>query len=192
MRTEDVQIKVKSLLTEKGDEGGLRSLKPIFTFRSYLWVWILLGLAALIAGGYFILKWRKSKAGPVSTEPPKPAEEVAWTALEALEHSDLLALGKIKEYYTELLTILRRYLEDRFGISAMERTTAELMQEARRLDLSSELSLKLRDIFENGDLVKFAKFTPDQNDIAADLNRARSLVAETTPVQKKEAEAIPV
>jgi hypothetical protein len=38
-----------------------------------------------------------------------------------------LAKGLIKEYYTEVTEIIRRYIERRYGIEALEMTTEEIL-----------------------------------------------------------------
>ena len=43
-KTEPIAINIKSLLSEKGDEGHLRPLKGFVNFRSYVWIWILVGV----------------------------------------------------------------------------------------------------------------------------------------------------
>jgi len=192
VKTEALTIQVKSLLAEKGDEGGLRPLKGFFNFRSYLWVWILLGAGAL-AGVIFLVTRRRRKNGVLGHDgPPKPPEELAWEAIHALEDSDLLSKGLIKDYYSRLTGLLRAYLEGRFAITAMERTTAELLVEFRNLNLSFEMTGLLRDVFESGDLVKFAKMTPEEDEIEKDLNRVKQFVSQTTPERVIKEEKIPV
>jgi predicted ATPase len=66
--------------------------------------------------------------------------------------------GDQKEYYTRLTDTLRTYLEERFGIKAMEMTTGEIMERLRLEEDQSKID-ELRDLLETADLVKFAKHT---------------------------------
>lgn len=188
-KTEEITIKVKSLLEEKGDEGNIRPLKGLFDFKSYLWLWILLGILLAGTGGYFLRGWFSGRKGttPVPIGPPRPPEEVAWEAIHALEDADLVANGQIKEFYYRLSVVLRQYMEHRYRISALDRTTHELLIEFRRQKFSMDLINLCRDFFDNADLVKFAKFTPDEPEVQLDLNRAKQFINTTTP-QKPAAE----
>jgi hypothetical protein len=185
--TEAIAIHVKSLLAEKGDEGHLRPLKGLFTFRSYTWIWWLAGILAAALLGFFLWKKRtgRSLLGPEKTGPKKPPEQTAWEALHALEDSDLLATGQQKEFYFRLSLILRQYLEERYGMSALDKTSSELLVEFRRVELPSDLNSLLRYFFDNADLVKFAKLTPEEREIVDDLNRVKQFINATT-VKKPE------
>lgn len=196
-KTQEIEIKVKSVLEEKGDLGNLQPLKGLYNFPSYLWVWILLGI--LIAAGLVYLGWRlRKKKGPDEkpAAPPRPPEEVAWEALHALEDADLISQGHTKEFYFRLSVILREYLEGRFQISAIERTTSELLTNLRDLKFNMELTSICREFFDNADLVKFAKFTPTEEEIAGDLNRVKKFLNLTMPAKEEskteKAEEIPV
>lgn len=189
-KTDPVQINVASLLEKHGDEGNIRSLKGLFNFKSYFWLWLTLFMLASAVGIFFLLRWMKMrkqlKAGLIPQAPPRPPEEVAWEALHELEISTLLAENNVKEFYSRLSNILRTYLEGRYQIAASERTTSELMAEFRRLNLTTDVTMTLREFFENGDLVKFAKYTPIEQEVEADLDRVKKLLVLTTPQQKQE------
>ena len=117
--------------------------------------------------------------------PPRPAEELAWEAIHALEDADLITNGQTKEFYYRLSIILREYLERRFGISALDKTTAELLLEFRKRNFP--MTQMVRDFFDSADLVKFAKFTPSEEDVTSDLNKVKQFVNLTTPQKQKPA-----
>ncbi len=195
--TEAITIHVRSLLAEKGDEGHLRALKGLFTFRSYAWIWWLLGIAIVALLGFLIWK-KQTDAGLFGLEkagPKKPPEQNAWEALHELEDSDLLTTGQHKEFYFQLSLILRQYLEERFGMSALDKTSSELLIEFRRVSLPSELTSMLRSFFDDADLVKFAKLVPAEQEIVDDLNRVKQFINATT-IKKQETpkkeEALPL
>lgn len=195
--TETVSIHVISLLEKYGDEGNLRPFRGPYNFKSYLWVWILAGIIGFIIGIYFLRKYLKSKSKTLTTapKPQKPPEQIAWDAINALEDSNLLKENKIKEFYSRLSSILKQYLEDRYHVAAMEKTTYELMSESRKLKFNSEVSSILRGLLDNGDLVKFAKFSPQEDEVETDLARLKEIISLTTPakIQKtKKEDEIPV
>jgi len=180
--TQEVPVKIRSLLEEKGDLGNIRPLKGLFNFKSHTWVWVLLGLAAFVALVFLGHKVLSKKKGPiVETGPRKPPEVTAWEGIHALEDSNDLSEGRFREFYFSLSTVLRTYLENRYQMSALDRTTSELLSELRLMTFSSDEMGLLRTFFGNGDLVKFAKFTPTEEDADEDLNRVKKFVTITTP-----------
>ncbi|MCG3203365.1 MAG: hypothetical protein KCHDKBKB_00021 [Elusimicrobia bacterium] len=185
-QTDTMTIKVKSILEEKGDEGNLRPLKGLFNFKSYLWLWILIAFLICGGGGYFLWRWlnknRKRDDG-APLRPPRPPEEVAWEAIHNLEDADLISSGQHKEFYYRLSVILREYLENRYGFSALDRTTAELMSEFRRQNFPLLLTQTSRNFFDNADLVKFAKFLPTEEEVIHDLNQVKHIINMTTVTQ---------
>lgn len=86
-----------------------------------------------------------------------PAHVKAMTSIDKIKETRLSIEGDQKEYYTQLTDTLRIYLQERFGFSAMEMTTSEIIER-----LQSEDPMKvaeLRELFETADLVKFAKYS---------------------------------
>lgn len=183
-KTPEVDIKVKSLLEEMGDKGNLQPLKGLINFRSYFWVWVFLFGALIAAGSWLGWRWRKRQLGKRSAPaaPARPPHETAWEDLVKLEEEDLITRGLAKEFYYRLSLILRIYLQSLYGIDALDKTTAELLHEFRNLSFSHEILLCLRQFLENGDLVKFAKFTPEPEEITEDLNRVKHFINLTTPL----------
>ncbi len=181
-KTDEVPITIKSMLQEKGDEGRLRPLKGTFNYRSWLWLWILLGIFAGAGLIYFFWRQRQTKNGLVKpVGPVKKPEEIAWEELQKLEASDWIEQGKVKEFYSKLSDILRSYIEGRYQMAALERTTSELLIDLRSLNLLNELTAPTRVFLETADLVKFAKFAPDGEEIRFDLLRVKAFVSNTTP-----------
>jgi hypothetical protein len=188
-KTEDITIQIKSLLQEKGDEGHLRSLKGLINFRSYTWIWIVLvGILLAFIIYFFInkIKRKNTLSDKTPALPTRPAEEIALEALQSLESDGLISLGQIKEFYDRLSFICREYLENRYNISALEKTSSELIQEFRQLNLPLEVLTLLRNLLDNADLAKFAKFTPPVEEISIDLENTRRLITITTPEKKVE------
>lgn len=65
-----------------------------------------------------------------------------------------------KVYYTQLTQTLREYLEERFGISAMEMTSSEIIFRLQQEEDQAKID-ELRRVFETADLVKFAKYSTE-------------------------------
>ncbi|MBQ9672384.1 MAG: hypothetical protein IJV34_05970 [Prevotella sp.] len=83
-----------------------------------------------------------------------------------------------KEYYTKLTDTLRRYIEERYGFSAMEMTSAEIIDRLMKSPDSKSLD-ELRQLFQTADLVKFAKYSTLINENDANLMSAIEFINET-------------
>jgi len=110
---------------------------------------------------------------------PKPAHEIALTKLKKLEDKQLWQKGQLKEYQSELTYIVREYLEKRYGIQALESTTAEIITELKNEDISEGHKKQLSEMFNMADMVKFAKATPPLDIQSKLLNEAESFVFNT-------------
>jgi len=145
-------------------------------------------LALMIIGGivyYFIRQSKKRNA--VIVEEPKVIIPPHIKALEALEKLGLQKLwqeGKIKDYYTGITDILRIYMEERYGITALEMTTDEIMLALKRKDISELMKQKLREILVLSDLVKFAKENPLPTDHEFCFNYSIDFINETAEINQ--------
>jgi len=157
-------------------------VKAPFTFKEIL-PWIIGGAVALLLIAfliYFLIKRKKHeplfKAKP---KPKLPPHIIALNALENLRKEKLWQSGKTKAYHTILTDIIRKYLDERFGINAIEMTTDEILAAVKNLHISNELKVKLKEMLILADLVKFAKEKPlpAQQDLS--LINAIAFVRET-------------
>ena len=96
-----------------------------------------------------------------------------------LKNVKLWQQGLNKEYYTALTETVRRYIVDRFGVNAMELTSAEILDSLRKDEEVASVYDRLKQILLLADFVKFAKIhpLPDENDLS--LTNAYSFVNET-------------
>jgi len=182
-KTDEIAIRVKSLLAEKGDEGNLRPLKGLFNFRPLWPLWLLFGAVVLGVAIWLFLRWRATRVALAPAGPPPPEfspEEEAERALAELEQGPLVSEGRFKDFYSALSSILRRYASRRFGFSAQEMTSSELLLAFRKSAVSGEPMQTSRAFLDDADLVKFAKWTPEPEEIAAGVARVRSFLTATT------------
>ncbi len=190
-----VSITVESVL-EKGDT-KLRDLKPQADLPAPPpWLWI---LAILLAGvlaffGWKYLRRRLKTRRPADTFAvpeidPRPPHEIALAELARIEALDLPGQGRFKEYYTMVSDCLRQYLENRYDISALERTTAELKSALRRTEISRPDAREFISLFEACDLVKFARFVPDMDAARQLIPAAQTLIAATAETENEPVEA---
>ena len=124
--------------------------------------WILL-LAALVAvvvlTVHFALK--RKKTGMVFGKPDlkDPPHIVALRSLDRIRGEKLWQKGNQKQYYTEITDTLRVYIEQRFGIKTIERTSNEILVDLSVKDLAPSDYEALKELFGTADLVKFAKYS---------------------------------
>jgi hypothetical protein len=176
IRTEEVPVTVRSVLGP--DAADIRDIKgPEPTSNAAPWTAALLSAAAAGAA-YALWRRKRSRAAAAAEAARVPPHEAALAALDALER-DLSLPGK--DFHTRLADVLRAYLEGRYAVPALDRTTAEIFQECRRSGLDTSVCGQVRDVLESSDLSKFAKREPSDDDKLRDLRAARDLVARTRP-----------
>ena len=101
----------------------------------------------------------------------------AMKEIEQIKADKMVASEDQKEYYTKLTDTLRKYIEERYGFSAMEMTSSEIIE---RLMQTDQQSLdELRQLFMTADLVKFAKYSTMINENDANLVNAIDFINQT-------------
>ena len=181
LETEEVTIKVVSVLPESESDPDIKEIAPPFELPGTPpWVYVAIALAVLAVAAGILYFWKRRRRSKEEASPPIPPHERAYEALEQLLRDDLLAKGKVKTFYLRLSNILRHYIEDRFGLQAPERTTEEFLVDLRAGDdFSSEQKSLLRLFLEHCDLVKFAKHAPTQTESDQAVETCRSFIDET-------------
>ena len=150
-------------------------------------LWSLGGLILLALAIYLYLKYRKDKTSIstlFSNDLPKIAPHIkAIQELERIKQEKIWQQHQEKRYYSELTDVLRIYIEERFGISAMELTTDELISTINKSKIIDKaITENLKGVLQQSDLVKFAKYlpVPDEND--KNLATAFQFVKDTEPI----------
>ena len=182
--TDPFGIAVVSVGLDEGQD--IRDIRgPLSIPRSMLVIgfWVL-ALALAAAGGWWLARrarQRTTDEGPLSEDPPRPAHELAYEQLDWLETSGLLGQGRIKEYYIEVSDIMRRYLEGRYAIRALEMTSGEVLEQLEDAGVSWDVHDRFTAFLAHCDLVKFAKHRPSPTACALIVPDARALVDATLP-----------
>lgn len=145
--------------------------------------------AAIAALAYWLGRRGKSLGDLFKTPSPPPPHVAAIQALEALHNQKLWQNEKYKQYYSGLTDILRTYIDGRWGVGAMEMTSDEIIAAMRAVELPDKARMDLSSILRDGDLVKFAKATPDAEQNEADYLKAYYFVEETKPVEAEPEES---
>jgi len=144
-----------------------------------IWPWLVL-ISIILLSIFTYKKYfnKKKKTVVVKKNIQTPAHILALNALKKLENKKLIDKKDIKEYYSSISEIIRRYLENRFNFPALELTTYEILNIITAI-IKKEESISLKNILEISDLVKFAKKIPDQIENVKNLNLATDFVKKT-------------
>ena len=158
------------------------------TFAEVLpWVLGGLGAVALIALCVYLIRRRRDAAS--DDRHKDPAHIVALRKLDQYRGNAMWAPDKQKQFYSGVTDTLREYMASRYGISAMEMTTAEIFDVMKSSDVPSELLYVVKELFERADFVKFAKYVASEEDNASVLPVAVRFVTETYQAELEEEEA---
>lgn len=181
LETQAIPISVVSVIPETEEAPELRDIAPPVAMPGFSpWVYFLMGVgaAAIAAGAYLLLRRRRRRAEMAAA--PEPPHQVALRELRRLLDENLIEKGEAKLFYLRLSNILRRYVEDRFGIRAPEQTTEEFLSNLRReyvfADLQKEL---LEEVLIHCDMVKFAEHQPSREEVDGAVNSCAQFIAET-------------
>lgn len=144
--------------------------------------WIII---ALIASALVYLLARFLPRNPLKrfvrpVPPPEPAHIIALRELKALRDGELWQKGEVKEYYSRLSDILRRYIDNRYGISSPELTTDETVRMLHRAAVTTPGQMGLvKEVLSLSDMVKFAKYVPEAAVHETAYDNAQRFVEET-------------
>jgi hypothetical protein len=120
------------------------------------WAWWAVAAAGLAAVIFWWLKLQQARSERAGQTTAVHAHEDALAALEKAR--GLIKPGNSKAYAIEVSGIVRRYIENRFGIRAPHRSTEEFLEEAKispRLELQYQNSLA--GFLAGCDFIKFAR-----------------------------------
>lgn len=180
-RTEPRRIVVESALAGHGSELEAPAAPFPRPPRTLLWVGSAVAALALI-GGLLWLLLRRKDARPTAAAIAQPPHVKALRALERLRTAPRRTEAEVGRFYVEVSDVLRRYLEERFGLHAPERTTEEFLRELESGDaLAREHRGELQEFLSQCDLVKFARHRPNESDHLATFALAEAFIERTRP-----------
>ena len=143
--------------------------------------WLSVLLLVLIAlCGYLYLRLRDNKPviSHIKIVKRLLPHQKAMKEIEQIKADRMVASENAKEYYTKLTDTLRKYIEERYGFSAMEMTSSEIIERLTAAGDQQSLD-ELRQLFTTADLVKFAKYSTMINENDANLVSAIDFINQT-------------
>ena len=157
---------------------------PVTVAEVAPWVLGFWAVALLVVGLVsWILSRRRNAEDPAFRE---PAHITALRKLDKWRGDKFWAPEKQKQFYSGVTDALREYIVARYGVGAMEMTTAEIFEGLRGTDIPADLYQEMKDLFERADFVKFAKYIATPEDNATVLPQAVRFVTSTYQTQVEE------
>ncbi|MGE3536276.1 MAG: BatD family protein [Candidatus Tectimicrobiota bacterium] len=188
LQTDPLPVTVTTLLPADADPAALKDVAPpVSLVRPGLTLWPWWGAAGLLllalgSGSWWVYRrWRQSRQ---ATLLQRPAHLLALAALERLQRQDLIGQGQLEAFYVRLSSIVRRYVELRFGLRAPEQTSEEFLSAVLTTGglLRTHRDL-LQTFLQHCDLVKFARHQPTPSDMEDALQSATTFVQQTADAQ---------
>lgn len=195
--TDSLKVEVRNIVVDTVKQ-GLYDIKPIISVEkspSKWWLYTLIMLLILGVIG-FLMYWFIWREKPLTNEEKVallPPYDRAKLALQKLDNAGYLKNEEIKEYYSELTLIIRKYLNEKVYDHALESTTEELigrlrlLKDGNQMDLEKDTIKNIETIFRRADLVKFAKSKPDpelakldRNTIDVEIDHVKESLPEPT------------
>ena len=186
-----LSLKVVSIPVDTAQH-AIADIKPVYAPPFdwplfWLIVLITLGVVALAVIGFFVYRYVKRHAAPSAevAEPQdlRPAHEIALERLNVIKAEKLWQQNRAKEYHTQLTDVVRDYIARRFGICAVEQTSAEILAGIQpALSGQKTVYADLKTLLTTSDLVKFAKYKPLVSEDEKSLALAYQFVEATKEV----------
>jgi hypothetical protein len=177
------ELPMRHVLPDSASLFGPHDLRGI-GFPAWVWLTLIAALAALAA----LIWWWRKRTRDHPDEPAAPArivppDERARTLLEQARALDLNDPAQIKPFYVLVTDAVRGYLSERAGVPTLERTSAEVVREARAAARAGRVPADspdlLAELFAVADYAKYADGRPSPAKGADALDAARTLVEQT-------------
>lgn len=191
--TDSLRVEVRDVVVDTTKQ-KMYPIKPSVEvtsgFSMPAWAWWLVGFLVLALLVYLFFRRKKKKEAAANKLPPY---EQAIYQLKQLDDSHLLEQREIKEYYSQLSSAVRRYLDEEVYDRALESTTGELIlyleneRKSGKLKINDTTIEKLKKILQRADLAKFANSKPDvitakedRSDVELVINDTKASIPEPT------------
>lgn len=187
LQTDSFPILVQTLAVDTTQAfKGIKGIMQVkSTWLDYIWYIIggvILIILIAVVTTYFIRNKKTAMPVILPQVPKETPNEKATRLLNELEQQKLWENNQPKEYHTQLVDILRSYIEERFGVNVMELTSDEILHKvALNKEMTSHRML-LSNIFYIADLAKFAKAQPTPQEHLSAMEYAKQFVVATKPV----------
>ena len=169
------------------DSKQIKDIKKNINITYPFYFWIVIFIFIFLFALLIVYLFNFIKSGALNTkyaERNKTPEEIAEEALAKLSEIKLDNKENIKQYYTLLTEILKKYIEARYSLETMDQTTSELYKLLRDTDSLREHASDIKAVMSKCDMVKFACFIPDS--FEEDLNDTKNIYKNIKYEEKEE------
>jgi hypothetical protein len=158
-----------------------------YSVKEFLpWIGLMVALIALIVIAVRLWRrWREKRALFIKPAEPDSPYIAALKELENIRKERLWQNNQMKLYYTRITDVLREYIEARFALQAMEKTSAEILTELIPAGIDKSDYNSLKELLEVADLVKFAKYIATESENENAIPAAIRFIS-STAIKKEE------
>lgn len=186
--TESLALNVVQPEVNAQQPGSFKDIKMPWTISLRFWDWLELILfswlfwliLSIIVFSYVLYYLLNRAKKPLQEEEEEISRLSLWEKtdrrLQALEETRLWEQAAFKLFYTELVAIVKDYLDESRGWETVEMTTSELREKLRTEQISQKDRKVLEEVFQEADLSKFAKYTPSADTMKKSLFLMRDLL----------------
>ncbi|WP_374330054.1 hypothetical protein [Soonwooa sp.] len=163
---------INDIMKNKQVDLGIKDYWELYKFY-ILAALVVIGIIFLIV--YYIKYGRKVKGSL------KVLTNQTLKDLDRLKKKNYIQNGNYRMYYVELIDITREFLTKQYKIPANVLLTDDLIDYMKGSNVISEQNEKvIEEIFQRGDLVKFAKTIPNSDMMEKDFNDIKTMVQRST------------
>jgi hypothetical protein len=193
VQTKARKLRIESLLANEPDAKPKGPTKPVEVMQDdYTLLYVLGGIlaAALVALLTLVAArwWRKRTKPSPPPPPPRPPWEIAVEKLQQLQRDKAKMMQEERggEFVDGVSDVVREYLGGRFAgghlaFTGLETTSSELIAILRDLRVEVNLLQEITAFLFRCDLVKFAKVSPNRDEVDLIFAEAQEIVRISTP-----------
>jgi hypothetical protein len=178
----------------------LDSIQPFHDIKTIIevkkvwpwWVWALLATAIILLIGWiiFLIKFFKKKKAVSSlfTSSLSPYDE-ALQSLSELAKEKPAGNNSVKEYYSRLTAIFKRYLSRKTNTYQLHLTSDEILMELNEFNFSKEQIAEFASSLRMGNAVKFAQYIPPGYENEKCLSQVKEMIVSINNFTNKKTES---
>jgi hypothetical protein len=186
-----VTIKILSLLNESDKD--IKSLKKLLVIKGnplHLLKYLAGAGLILLLGVILLILKHKMRKKSLNANTPLPAPEIELELrIGELWQKKLPQKGEYKLFFILLGEIIKHFLARIYSFNADDFTTTEIIAHLKSSEKDSTVVVGMEDIFQQADLVKFAKLIPDTMVISALAEKIATLTGKYKKRRSLETEA---
>ena len=148
---------------------------------------LLIGLTGVLFGGVVLIYVRKRKGRKKEMAPPIETVSPEEIALEELDMVPELRLaGELKEYYSAISSVFRRYIDRTYSLRTSELTTHDIVSNLKLHEVAEDTLMEIEKILNMCDMVKFARQEPASSDLDRIFSMAQDFFTSRAQVSARD------